>query len=58
MGGDGSMGSSLVQVEQGLRTLGVRNIRRAVIANSGHHIAEENPQATANMIATFAAGLQ
>ncbi len=58
VGGDGSMGSSLVQIEQGLRTLGVRDIRRAVIADSGHHVAEENPQATANVIATFAAALQ
>lgn len=48
----------MVQVEQGLRTLGVRDIRRAVIPNSGHHVAEENPEATADMIATFAAGLR
>lgn len=57
-GGDGSMGSSLVQIEQGLRSLGVRNIRLAVIANSGHHVAEENPQATAMTIATFADSLR
>ena len=57
-GGGGSMGSNLVQVEQGLRSLGVRNIRLAVIANAGHHIAEENPQATASTIATFADSLR
>lgn len=58
VGGDQSMGSSLSQVEQGLRSLGVRDIRLAVIANAGHHIAEEDPLATASTIATFASSLQ
>lgn len=54
-GADRSMGSGEAQLEQGLRALGVRNVRVAVIPSSGHWVAEEQPAITANLIATFAA---
>lgn len=57
-GADRSMGSGEAEMERGLRALGVRDIRVAVIPNSGHWIAEENPQATATVIAGFAAGVR
>ena len=57
-GGDASMGATLPQAEEGLRSLGVRDISRKVIPNSGHYLTEENPTATADAIATFAAGLR
>lgn len=58
VGGDGSMGPTLRGIERGLRSLGVRNIRLAVIPNSGHWLAEEQPAATATAIANFAAGVR
>lgn len=56
--GDGSLGPALPALERGLRSLGVRSIRRAVIPNSGHWLAEEQPAVTAQAIADFAAGLR
>lgn len=55
VGGDGSFGPALPSLERGLRSLGVRNIRRAVIPNCGHWLPEEQPADTANEIANFAA---
>lgn len=57
-GGDRSMASGQVQIEQGLKALGVRDIRVAVIPNSGHWVAEEQPSATAAVIANFAASVR
>lgn len=57
-GADRSMRAGIAQLEKGLRALGVRDIRVAIIPNSGHWIAEENPKATAAVIVTFAAGIR
>ncbi|USX25344.1 alpha/beta hydrolase [Oxalobacteraceae bacterium OTU3CINTB1] len=54
---DGSLGGGIVPMEAGLRALGVRNISVTLIPNSGHWIAEENPVATAEAIAKFAAAV-
>ena len=57
-GADRSMGSGAARLEQGLRALGASDVRVAIIPNSGHWIAEEQPSITANLIATFAVGLR
>lgn len=56
-GADHSMGPGEPQLAAGLKALGASDVRVAVIANSGHWIAEEQPVATARLIADFAAGL-
>ena len=57
-GADHSMGSGEAQLEVGLKASGVRNVRVASIANSGHWIAEEQPAVTADLIATFVVGVR
>lgn len=54
VGADHSMGSGEGLLEQGLKTSGARNVRVASIPSSGHWIAEEQPAATAKLIADFA----
>ena len=46
-GADRSMGLGEAQLEQGLRALSVRDVRVAVIPDSGHRIAEEQSAITA-----------
>ena len=54
-GAEHSMASGETQLEQGLKALGVRDVSVVNIMHSGHWIAEEQPAATADLIAAFAA---
>ena len=57
-GGDHSMGPLEDPTAQGLRALGASDVRIAIIASSGHWIAEEQPEATAKLITDFADSLR
>lgn len=57
-GADHSMGAGEAELARGLKALGVRHLRTETIPNSGHWIAEENPEATAKAILTFAESLR
>lgn len=56
-GADHSMGPAESQLKQGLTALGVQNVRIAVIANSGHWLAEEQPSTLVTVLGTFASSL-
>ncbi|WP_394835907.1 alpha/beta hydrolase [Pendulispora rubella] len=52
-GADHSVSSLEPAQAEALRQLGVRNVQVATIPDSGHYVAEENPEATADVIETF-----
>ena len=54
---DGSFGAGVHRLAKGLNAVGARDVRTAVIANSGHWVAEEQPAAVVELIAAFASGL-
>ena len=53
-GAERSAGPLLPPIVAGLKALGATNVRTAVIADSGHFVADEQPAATAKVVADFA----
>ena len=57
-GGDHSMAPLELPTAEGLKAMGASNVRLATIAKSGHWVAEEQPEATAKVIADFVDALR